>query len=90
MAKIGKTERAILDRIKNSPYETTVVQSGLSRGRGRTGKLRPYGDREYNAMMKLVGAGMIVIVKRETSQTYHKGYSETHTDFILKLPLSGE
>lgn len=90
MAKIGKTEAEILARIKNNPYGITAIEHGLHRGRGRTGKLRPYGLREYNAMMKLVGAGIIEIVKRISGTTYHKGYGQPHSEVIVKMKLSGE
>ena len=50
-----KTETAILARLAASPVGATVVEWGLHRGRGHTGGLRPYGERERAAAASEIG-----------------------------------
>jgi hypothetical protein len=81
--KLTKTEQEILDRIDKSSHGSTVVETGLDRGRGRTGQLRPYGVRECEAAQKLKERGLVTL-QAERHTTYHRGYGSYHTEILVK------
>lgn len=71
-------------------YPTTVIQSGLHRGRGETGKLRPYGSREREAVRRLVDKGLVAIVRADSHGTTHHGHTAHHYEMVIRaIPREG-
>jgi hypothetical protein len=78
---MNKTETELFERLNRTGHAS--VQWGLDRGRGGTGKLRPYGVRQHKAARKLIEAGIATPGELSTSRTYVRGYGSHHT--ILPL-----
>ena len=84
MAHFSKTETEILQRLDGNCFNRTSVESGLHRGRGHTGKLRPYGNRERNALNQLLKKGLVRVVHQDRSQHYTRGFAEIHRSTVIE------
>lgn len=79
---LGATQAAIAAKVLSKGAD--LVEAGLHRGRGRTGKLRPYGALRRNAANALAERGLVRLEPNHF-QTYHRGFSESHSE-IRVLP----
>lgn len=84
--KLAKTAAALLAQLEERGR--VAVQFGLHRGRGGTGKLRHFGERDRKAALKLVELGLAVVADRTPGEHYVRGFKSSWTDLALRLPAT--
>ena len=82
----NKSETALLANIDRRGRYT--VECGLDRGRGGTGRLRPYGRRERNAAHSLVKKGVIEFANvLHSNDCTGRGYMAPSTELtVVRVP----
>lgn len=81
MAKLNKTQTALMQKLGESRIGRISVES--CSGRGPEGGRISFGYRDLTAALKLVEQGMLVVLNRSSSTTSNRGYGYRNTIIVL-------